>query len=171
MMEEYRAVKGFEGFYEVSNLGNVKSLARKSSNGKQLKEKMLKPGINSRGYLTLVLHKDGNKKCHQVHQLVAMAFLNHTPNGYKTVIDHIDNYPLNNRVENLQLISHRENCTKDKIGYSSKYVGVTWYKPTSKWRAQIKIDGKNKHIGLFSDELEASNAYQSRLKEITKVVK
>jgi len=166
-MENWKDIEGFEGRYQVSDLGRIKSLARKSINGKQLQEKILKPGISSGGYLTLKLYKDDISKSRDVHQLVAIAFLGHNPNGPNIVVDHIDNNPSNNIVENLQLITNRENCSKDKKGGSSRYVGVYWNKGANKWQAQIKIDGKLKYLGLFKEETEAHKAYQSRLKEVT----
>ena len=166
-MEEWREVRGYEGIYEVSNIGSLKSLARKSSIGRRLKEKVLRGYVSSSGYLSVPLSKNGTSKTRQVHQLVAIAFLGHTPCGCTIVVDHIDNDKSNNTLDNLQLITHRENSSKDKKGGSSKYVGVNWDKNASKWKAQICTSGKYKHLGLFTDEIEASRAYQSKLKEIT----
>ena len=168
MTEIFKDVEGYEGLYQVSNFGRVKSLDRKSSDGRQLKERMLNPIINGYGYLVLNLHKNGKRKSLYIHQLVAMAFLEHTPNGHKIVVDHIDNDKSNNRLENLQLISNRQNTSKDRKGYSSKYVGVAWDKSKSKWISQIKIDGKIKYLGLFTNEIEAAESYQNALKNLTK---
>ena len=165
MMEEYRAVKGFEGFYEVSNLGNVKSLARESIIGRQLKEKILKPYLRCGRYLVLNLFKDGISESRYVHQLVAIAFLGHEPNGHKIVVDHRNNLKTDNRLENLQIITARQNSSKDRKG-SSKYTGVYWNKGANKWKAQIVINGKDKYLGYFTNEIEAHEAYQTRLKEI-----
>ena len=52
---------------------------------------------------------------------------------------------------------------------TSKYIGVNWKKQNKKWRAAIKINGKAKHLGYFDDELEASNAYQEKLKYYKKI--
>jgi ribosomal protein L15E len=72
-----------------------------------------------------------------------MAFLNHTPCGYKIVVDHIDNnIKTDNRLENLQLITQRENVSKDIKNTSSKYIGVCWHKKAKKWRSSIQINGK-----------------------------
>ena len=160
--EIWKAIKGYEGIYEASNWGRVKSLARELSDGRRWKEKILKPG-KSGGYLTVNLCKDGICKNYQVHQLVAIAFLDHEPNGYKIVVDHKNNNPLDNRLENLNIISHRENISKDRTGCSSKYTGVSWMKSSKKWIAYITIDGKRKHLGYFINELKASEAYQSVL--------
>ena len=165
MIEEYRAVKGYEGLYEVSNFGNVKSLERTDYLGRKVKERILKAGIGSNGYLLVILFYDGLRFTKYIHKLVSIAFLNHNQQGYKIVVDHIDNNRLNNRLDNLQLITHRENVSKDRKG-SSKYTGVSWCKAYKKWTAQIKMNGKVKHIGRFINEIQASNAYQHELKRI-----
>ena len=171
--EEFRAVKGYDDIYEVSNPGRVKSLTRVivKADGVKLtvKEKILKPRISTGGYSFVTLVKDTNRKNFNNHKLVAIAFLNHTPCGMKIVIDHIDNNPFNNRADNLQLISQRQNCSKDKKGGHSKYVGVTWDKSANRWKAQIDIDGKNKYLGKFTDELKAYETYQAKLKEIERL--
>ena len=169
-MEEFRDIPGYEGLYQVSNIGTVKSLARTiiRSNGRKqsYKERILKPGFVVRKYLTVMLCNAGKDKNYYVHQLVAMAFLNHTPNRYiGLVVDHIDNDSLNNNLENLQLISARENCSKDRTGGASQYVGVSWNKRNKKWVARMRINGKLKHLGYFTCELEASEAYQKTLKD------
>jgi hypothetical protein len=161
MIEEYRAVKGYEGLYEVSNFGNVKSLKRK----RVLNDIILNPPINQRGYKLVNLNKNGLKYKIELHQLIAIAFLNHIPNGFKIVVDHIDNNPLNNRLDNLQLITHRENSSKDKKG-TSNYTGVSWNKQCKKWRSSILINGKTKYLGSYTNEIQASNAYQYELKRI-----
>ena len=151
-MEIFKKIPGFED-YEVSNKGRVKSL-------KFGKERILKNSIDKKGYCSVYLSNKGEKiKTFQVHQLVAMAFLNHTPCGYKIVVDHIDNNPLNNNVENLQLITNRENCSKDKKNKTSKYTGVCWNKNLKKWHSRIRINGKKKHLGYFKNEKIASAVY------------
>jgi len=161
MIEEFKELKGYEGMYEVSNLGNVKSL-------KCGREKFLKAGVASHGYYTVALCKDGNKKTKNVHVLVAESFLNHNPNGHKLVINHIDLDKLNNNVSNLEIVTTRKNTNQKHIKSTSKYVGVCWFKRDKKWRAAIVINGKSKYLGLFTDEKEASNAYQTALRNIIK---
>ena len=161
--EEFRSVPGYEGLYEVSNFGNVKSLG----NDKTRKEKILKPvlvGSIGKYYYGLQLFKDGKREQFNIHILVAMVFLGHVPDGHKIVVDHIDNNKLNNRVSNLQLISQRENSSKDKKNGTSKYVGVTWNKDRDKWVSRITINGKFKYLGYFTSEEEAHEAYQNALK-------
>ena len=66
-------------------------------------------------------------------------------------------------VENLQYITQRLNSSKDKKNTSSIYTGVSWSKEKKKWKSCIRINGKSKHLGYFTDELEASNAYQKAI--------
>jgi hypothetical protein len=171
MEEIFKDIPNYEGLYQVSNLGNVKSLSReiliRSKHASIIKEKILKPSINTTGYYFVNLYKNGKIKSFTIHKLVAITFLNHIPDGTtKIVVDHINNNSLDNRLKNLQLVSHRENLSKDKKFGSSQYVGVSWYKSKNKWISQIKINGKLKYLGLFSDELLAHEAYQNALKNL-----
>ena len=97
--EIWKDVPGYEGLYQASNLGRIKSDIKIKN---QTKSK-------SKKYLMVYLYKQNVKKTIAVHQLIAMTFLNHTPCGHKIVVDHIDNNHLNNKLINLQLITHREN--------------------------------------------------------------
>jgi hypothetical protein len=170
--EIFKDIVGYEGLYQVSNLGNVKSLSRKilirGEHLGKIKEKILKPSDNGDGYYKLVLCKDGKQKSIAVHILVAIAWLNHVPDGtHKIEVDHKNDIKSDNRLENLQLLKNREHKAKTSknIKTSSQYTGVYWHKKSNKWRAQIKIDGKSKHLGLFSDEHEAHLAYQKALED------
>jgi hypothetical protein len=169
--EFFKDVPNYEGLYQVSNIGNVKSLPREIVNakGKYIsKEKILKPGKDGKGYYFVNLSKEGKMKSIKVHVLVAMAFFGHKTNGYKIVVDHINNNPSDNRLENLQLISQRENCSKDRKNKSSKYIGVYWHKKANKWMGRIQINKKNIYLGIFENEHEAHLAYQKALEEIKK---
>jgi uncharacterized protein YebE (UPF0316 family) len=100
-----------------------------------------------------------------------MAFLGHKPDGtHKLVVDHINNNTLDNRIENLQLITQRENASKYFLTKkkSSQYTGVFWHKQINKWQAQIGIDGKRIHLGIFNHEHEAHLAYQKALEMYNK---
>ena len=170
MKEIWKDIPEYEEYYQVSNLGRVKNLKRfvkaKSNSTRLVKERILKANIDSTGYLVAGLSKDGKTKTFAVHQLVAMAFLNHTPCGHKMVVDHIDNDKLNNRVDNLQITTVRHNSSKDKKGGTSKYQGVYWDKGTNKWASKIRINYKAKFLGRFDTEIEASEAYQNELNNI-----
>lgn len=161
-IEIWKDVTGYDGQYQVSNLGRVKSL-------KFNKEKILKAGIDSSGYYRVGLYKHNLVKMVTVHQLVAIEFLNHISNGFILVIDHINGDQLNNRLENLRIITHRENISlgQDKKSASSKFRGVFWNKINSKWQSKIQIDGKKKHLGFFNNEKDAADAYNRALNEIS----
>ena len=156
MTENWKDIEVYDGDYQVSNFGRVKSL-------KFGKERILKLNVDDKGYYSVKFSKDNKLKTYKVHWLVGHTFF-YVPKGY--VIDHIDNTQrLNNRLDNLQVISFRENLSKDQWRHnrSSKYVGVCWHKGAKKWNAQIQINGKKKHLGSFDNEEEAHEAYKKEL--------
>lgn len=102
-MEMWKPISGYEGLYEVSNFGRVKSL-------KFGKEKILTPG-NYKGYLSVQLCKDGKRKMMRVHRLVAEAFIPN-PNKLETV-NHKDEDKTNNSANNLEWMS-----SVDNVAYS-----------------------------------------------------
>ena len=163
MQETFRDIPNYEGLYQVSNLGNVKSL-------KFGKEKILKGSADGNGYLRVNLSKGKIVKPCYIHKIVAIAFLGHKPNGYSLVVDHIDNNNSNNHIDNLQIITQRENASKDipNSRKNSKYTGVSWYKDRKKWHASIRIMNKMIHLGFFDNEYGAHLAYQKKLKSINK---
>lgn len=162
--EQWKPVVGYKKLYEVSNMGNVRSVDRciERSNGipQNFKGKPLTHHINRKGYPTISLSKNGKAKTHRVHTLMAKAFLD-----YKLkkgiCVDHINNVRNDNRLENLQVISHRENCSKDKPGL----VGCYYDKANKRWKASIKIEGVSRHIGHYKSEEEAHNAYMKVLNQ------
>ena len=93
-------IVGYEGHYQISNDGQVKSL-------KGGKERILSPTYNQAGYLKVCLCKNGTKKNHKIHRLVALAFVPGYQEGY--VVNHIDENKTNNHVSNLEWISIRDN--------------------------------------------------------------
>lgn len=104
--EIWRDVVGYEGLYQVSNYGNVKSLSREVNNGNGTyftKEKILKPMENHKGYLGVELQD----KWHFIHRIVATTFIENPEN--KPQVNHIDCDKKNNRVENLEWCTNSEN--------------------------------------------------------------
>ena len=101
--EIWKDIEGFEGKYQISNMGNVKSLNYNNTG----KERILKPWKNRGGYLQVVIFKDGKAKGYLVHQLVATAFCEN-PEGY-TEINHKDEDKTNNNVDNLEWCDRKYN--------------------------------------------------------------
>ena len=99
-METWKKIAGYEGMYEVSDLGRVKSL-------KHGKEKILKPQKINNGYLLVDLYKDGHKKQKYIHRIVAEAFIQN-PQCLETV-NHRDEVKTNNAASNLEWMSPADN--------------------------------------------------------------
>ena len=167
MREIWKSIKGFEGIYEISNHGNVKSLKRKF----QPRERILRPGRSGSGYLTVALTKHFKAHTYQVHSLVAFNFLNYEKRTYQYVVNHKDFDRENNNLDNINIITCRENGNLKHIKSSSKYVGVYWCKPRKKWVASILINKKRKYLGGYNTEIKAYNAYQKELQREIKNLK
>lgn len=104
-MEEWRDIKGYEGLYQVSNLGRIKSLPK--MRGFVLQESKIKNEEYSNGYVRCKLHKGKESRKFLVHRLVAEAFIPNPEN--KPQIDHIDRIRNNNNVANLRWCTPKEN--------------------------------------------------------------
>lgn len=108
--EVWRDVPRYEGKYQVSNLGNVRSLDTPpiSRRSKGTKGRVLRPGVGSHGYLTVALRKPGEKPySYPVHHLVLAAFVGPRPEN--NVIRHLNDDKLDNRLENLCYGTNSEN--------------------------------------------------------------
>jgi NUMOD4 motif/HNH endonuclease/AP2 domain len=168
--EEWRDIPGFEGHYKASSLGRIKSLDRVVvySTGQVVpyKGRIMNPSINHQGYYRVHLSKQQERKVYAVHTLIAQSFFGNFEN---LTVDHIDGNKLNNKIENLQLITINENASKGKgENRSSDYIGVSWHKQCKKWIANICIKGKNVYLGAFDDEFEAAKAYTDKKSNINK---
>ncbi len=160
-MEKWKDIKGYEGSYQVSDLGRVKSI-------KFNKEKMLSKTKLSNGYLRVSLCKDGKSKTKTIHSLVAESFLNHKSN-MNIVVDHINNVKTDNNLSNLQIISQRVNSSKDRKNKYSNYIGVTWHKNDKRWQSSIVVDGNQLYLGYFQSEHRASIAYNFALTQLDRL--
>ena len=80
------------------------------------------------------------------------------------VVKHIDGDRFNNDLDNLKIDTKRSTSAVKSNG-TSKYVGVSWRKKSNKWVAQIKMNRKKYHLGLFNNEIDAAEAYNEALKK------
>lgn len=172
--EIWKDIPDYEGYYQSSNLGRVRSLDRTVtySNGHDrfYKGRVIKGGVNNSGYKVYRLSINNIDRTFQGSQLVAMAFLGHKPNGYTLVVDHINGNKSDDRVENIRIVTQRANTSScfrsDKDSFSSEYVGVSWNENACKWKAQISHNGMGVILGCYDTEIEASNAYLLALSKI-----
>ena len=114
-MEEWRDIKGYEGMYQISSQGRVRSLehyVKQKNRWGQTVERIQKScihkqNISKHGYIRNSLHKDGTAKIYFVHRLVYEAFIGEIPEGMQ--VNHINEIKTDNRVENLNLMTPKEN--------------------------------------------------------------
>jgi hypothetical protein len=152
--EIWKPVLGYENFYEISNIGNIRSVNRVINN-RLFKGQLLKPRNkeNKEGnYLTVSLKKDSNNKTKFVHRLVAESFIEN-PNNFPHV-NHIDENKLNNSLENLEWCDAKYNCnygnrnnsiieTKFKNGMiNPEMVGLTKSEYVKIYRKKYKIENQ-----------------------------
>lgn len=122
-MEVWKEVYGFDTLYEVSNYGRVRTKFFKRR-GYTNSYRILTPVDNGNGYLRFNWSLNGKQKTVYLHRLVACAFIKN-PNGYKE-INHLDENKLNNTADNLEWISHKDNC---RYGTRNKRTGEKNKKP------------------------------------------
>lgn len=144
MNEIWKDIEEYEGIYQVSNLGRVKSL-------KFGKEKIIKGRNNSMGYLYVALCKEGKIKYFRVHRLVASAFIPNSNNLFE--VNHKDENPLNNRIDNLEWCDRKYN-----INYGTRIERIQ--KPIlqfsktgefiKKWDSAIKVE---RVVGFYHSEI------------------
>lgn len=136
--EIWKSVPGYEGYYEASTLGNVRTVTRESHNGVGTfirQSVILKPSMQNNGYYRVMLTKDKKNKYVLVHRIVALTFIDNPLN--KPIVNHKDEDKHNNRVDNLEWFTKKENNN-----YNNR---------------QYKIAAKNKSNGFYEQ-----NAIKSR---------
>ena len=152
MNEIWKPIKDYEGLYEVSNLGRVKSLNYKRTG----KEKILK-NSECNGYLVVSLVKNGKLKQFYVHKLVAEACILNPEN--KPCIDHINTIRNDNRIENLRWVTYKENMnnelTKEKLsGENSNNYGKPRSEEIKKKISESQKGVRKKHTGRQHGQAE-----------------
>ena len=111
--EKWKSVTGYEGLYEVSSLGRVKSLDKiitdKNGRSYRLKERILSPTFDAYGYLLVTLYKNTKRRTYKVHRLVANEFVINDNPEEKNCVNHLDEDKTNNHADNLQWVTIQEN--------------------------------------------------------------
>lgn len=174
--EVWRDVKDYEGLYQVSNLGRVKSLERYvkhyTGSDKLLSERILKQPITNTGYCIVGLCKNGIPAKIKTHRLIAQAFISNPEN--KPYIDHINTIKTDNRVENLRWVTHKENMNntltkkhhKENNPFKDKYG-----KDNLRARAVLQYDLNGKFIKEWECAMQVQRELGILHNNITKVCK
>lgn len=152
-IEVWKDVVGYEGLYEVSNLGKVRSLNRQyiRSDGKRetVKGRILKPYTNKYGYAVVQLSDHGKATLFRIHRLVALAFIDNPYN--KEQVNHINENKLDNRAENLEWVTCKENINH---GTAPKRRAITRGKPV----IRTDKDGNEKWFPSICEAARQSDA-------------
>ena len=153
--EVWKDIEGYKGLYQVSNMGRIKSLNYHRTG----KEKLLRLGTNTKGYLQVVLYKDGKAKCCKVNRLVALAFVPNDDPENKIQVNHInDENKTDNRAVNLNWMTPKENINwgtrNERV--SQKMVN---HPDMSKPIIQMTLDGQVVAIWPSTREIERKNGF------------
>ena len=163
--EIWKPVVGFEGQYEVSSLGRVRSLDRLDSMGRRKFGKLIQPHKLHSGHNQFRLWSENKDYKRTAHRLVMQSFVGPIPEG--KIVCHGINGVSDNSLSNLYFGTHRKNLCEDlnrDKKFASKFPGV--YKSKSKWSCKIRHNGTRKYLGTFDTEEEAFEAYKQARLEI-----
>lgn len=140
-MEQWKDIADYEGLYQVSSLGRVKSL--KDNKGKK-REKILKQYLSNGNYLFVGLRKNNKRKNYRIHKLVANAFISNPLN--KPCVNHIDGNKANNNINNLEWVTYSENMKHAfKSGLWSSWNKGKHYHLSEEHKEKISKAHKKRH--------------------------
>lgn len=159
LLEKFKPIKKYEGIYEVSNTGNVRTVEGKTTytehHGiRHWKQRVLKPKTDKDGYKRVSLWKDGKCKDFLVHRLVAETFKEKIPN--KDIVNHLDGNPSNNNASNLEWTDYSGNLLHAYLNdLNQEAKSLVLYNPATK---EIKFFYSENEASRF---LNHSNGYVS----------
>lgn len=157
---EWRPVVDFEGLYEASCRGEVRSIDRKVPHplvkNQTVKGRLIKQCLRN-GYMAVGLSKQGDSRPHSVHRVVVEAHFGRIPLGM--YVDHRNGTKTDNRLENLRIVTPKQNSRNSTVAMSANgNRGVTYCNNKNrrkKWRAVIRLGEKRQHLGNFTTLEEA----------------
>jgi len=162
-MENWKDIKGYEGIYQISNLGRVKSLEKEIINNRYktkmiVKEKIMTPQLAGWGYLSIQLRKDGFYSGKLIHKLILDAFIPNPKN--KPLGNHKDGDKLNNSLDNLEWSTHSEN-NKHAYDIGLKETNRDWAKSGAARSKEVVHLMTGIFYGSLKEGLEAFNIKRS----------
>lgn len=147
-MEIFKDIQGYEKRYEISSDGVVRRKKDLS---------IVAQTINYKGYSAICLNLNSKSSSHRAHRLVMKTF-NPNKDCDSLQVNHINGIKTDNRLENLEWVSNRENTSHfhaNKPNKTSKYAGVSFSKNHQKYIAQVMFNRKNIYLGIFENEERA----------------
>ena len=171
-MEEWKDIPGYEGRYQASTFGRIKSLRKEvffgDNRGSYFREEqIISQSVKSTGYYVCNLYKDNIRTHVKVHRIIAKTLLpDYTE---KLFVDHVDGNPKNNKIGNIRMCTVGQNTCNQKVRkgkLTSGYKGVSFSKITNKWLMQIALNGKTQVSKLYLSEIAAAIAYDKYALEL-----
>jgi hypothetical protein len=166
MIEIWKSIPDYEGLYEVSNTGFIKTLSRKVQYGVAFRiqpERIMTTEKIRKGHLRVTLSKQGETKRILVHRIVYIVFKGEIQD--ELVVNHKDRNKENNHIDNLELMTNRDNTHHFRNTIKRDLpLGVSKYR--SKYKAVINVSKKSYHLGSFKTPEEASQVYQKALHKL-----
>lgn len=164
-MELWKDIKDFEGLYQISNMGRIKSLARpcKGFGYKYAVDRIIKPLRMANGYYEAVLFRNGKRTIRMLHRVVAEAFIPNPDN--LPLVNHKDENPQNNAVENLEWCTPKYNANYGNRQKKTRQSSLKYYKPVR----QLDMDGNEVAIyQCMNDAMRATGIDSTQISRVCK---
>lgn len=158
MEQTWLPIPDYEGYYEVSDSGEIRRVKGWNGEGN-----ILAKVPDRDGYLKVHLSVNGKAKKRLVHRLVMRAFIGES----NLEVDHLNGNKQDNRLSNLEYVTTSENQLrlKDRSGRKSGTRGVSWHKQNQKWQVEFRVGNKRNYVGIYDTIEQASEAYKKAINE------